>query len=124
MPQLDIFSFSSQIFWFIVIFWGLYIVVYSTFIFPFAFILKVRSYLSVLAPKVGLIGSTKFSFDQSNSSYLDQLFNSLNTTTDLVSASHNLDLNSSVSVINNTFDSLHKDTNFLAFCLYVSLKTR
>ena len=62
MPQLDIFSFSAQIFWCIIVFWAMYITVFTHFIFPVAFSLKARAYI--------VANSGSLASEKSNNSYV------------------------------------------------------
>jgi hypothetical protein len=121
MPQLDIFTYSSQIFWFTVVFWGLYIVLFTTFIFPFAFILKIRAYLSVLAIGPTTTNNSKFSFDSSSADSVSALFHKVSDLGNSLSASHEITLNSYSSLAATSFDSLHTSTDFAAFGTYVSV---
>lgn len=119
MPQLDIFTYSSQIFWFTVIFWGLYIVLFTTFIFPFAFILKTRAYLSVLSIGSPASNTSKFSFDSSNSDSVSSLFGKVSELGNTLSSSHDITLKSYDSLAATSFDSLHTSTDFASFATYV-----
>jgi len=121
MPQLDIFTYSSQIFWFTVIFWGLYIVLFTTFIFPFAFILKVRAYLSVLTSGSTIANSNKFSFDSSSANSVSSLFSKISDLGSTLSASLDVTIKSYSSLATTSFDSLHTSTDFASFGTYVSV---
>ena len=122
MPQLDLFTFSSQIFWFIVIFWSLYLVLFSTFIYPFAFIIKVRSYLSMFFTGVVLknVSGSKIEWESDNLKIFLDIMASISYLDHALSTNHDVDINSFNSLVETTFDSVHNDTDFLSFMYYYS----
>ena len=123
MPQLDIFTFGSQIFWVTAIFWGLYVIVFSSFIFPFSFISKVRAYLSITIFRSSSASTnSKFSFD---SSYNNVLAIVTLLSSDLhkhLSESHFINLESISSLVEGSTESFFEETEFSTSNSYVFLK--
>ena len=88
---------------------------------PFAFILKIRAYLSVLAIGPTTTNNSKFSFDSSSSDSVSALFHKVSDLGNSLAASHEITLNSYSSLAATSFDSLHTSTDFAAFGTYVSV---
>ncbi len=117
MPQLDLFTFSSQLFWLIFAFWGLYAGSFLNFILPFAFIIKIREYLSINTTTV----ITNNLFSPKTIELLNNSYTTLNVVTKTVGTRFSEDMQVLSTVATNSVNSLRDDSNLEAVKTYISL---
>lgn len=119
MPQLDLFTFTSQFFWLVIGFWGLYAGSFLNFILPFAFIIKVREYLSIHT--VNTVSNSLLS--KKTMDVLNRSYASLNITTKAVNTRFLEDLGNLKTVAGNSVNSLRDDSLLSAVRTYISLSS-
>lgn len=117
MPQLDLFTFTSQFFWLVIGFWGLYAGSFLNFILPFAFIIKVREYLSIHT--VNTVSNSLLS--KKTMDVLNRSYASLNVATKAVNTRFVEDISNLRTVASNSINSLRDDSVLAAVRTYISL---
>lgn len=117
MPQLEVLSFMSQLFWFNVFFWAFYAATFFYFVIPFAYISKLEEYMVSLSykPVVGeikpldVVSSVSVDTVATDSLAKASIFSSRNTNTTV-----NLDKNSSSIFVTDSFSFLKDNVSFLS----------
>lgn len=117
MPQLEVLSFMSQLFWFNVFFWAFYAATFFYFVIPFAYISKLEEYMVSLSYKP-VVGETKpldvvstVSVDMVATDSLAKasIFNSRNTNNTV-----NLDKNSTSIFVADSYSFLKDNVTFIS----------
>lgn len=117
MPQLDLFTFTSQFFWLSFFFWGLYAGSFLNFILPFAFTIKIREYLSVYIGH--LLNTNTFSTRATN--IINTSFGVLGMVFKTHTSRYAEDMVSLANVAKNSINTLRDDTQLTTVKTYLSL---
>jgi hypothetical protein len=115
MPQLEVLSFMSQLFWFNVFFWAFYAATFFYFVVPFAYISKLEEYMVSLSYKhvvgeikpLDVVSTASVDVVATDSLNRASTFNSRNTNNTV-----NLDKNSTSIFVVDSFSFLKENLTF------------